>query len=303
MVTASQWESRPTGASRSANSICHIISLASTRTPAILRGTVKPHQHKISVMSETTVITISSPDEFYGLLKSSKVVVTFCKLAPHLPLGLSSVDSPGCSKNNYTLSHVICTDFELVSSDSITGLLRTQIRGIYKTISGIHSRPNRITFVRVDVEPQKELAVKYSITSVPTFIVFKDGRKVEEVKGTDLNVLKGIMTKLAEEADGGKSGFEGGSSWRTETLPRGYGDISDQVDVKGLELLNWDPEKGSVRVLFNADKPSGLYQKGKEKESLAKDWIESDTDEQLMMYIPFQATLKIHTLQVCAVDT
>jgi hypothetical protein len=111
--------------------------------------------------------------------------------------------------------------------------------------------------------------------------------------------MKEIVKKLVEEADGGSSGFGEASSsgWRTASLPRGYGDISDQVDVKGLELLNSDKEMGGVRVLVDESKPSGL-QKGKAKGNQANDWVESDTDEQLMMYIPFQATLKIHTLQV-----
>lgn len=34
-----------------------------------------------------------------------------------------------------------------------------------------------------------------------------------------------------------------------------------------------------------------------------KDYIESDTDEQLMMFIPFQATLKVHTLHITSVPT
>lgn len=29
-----------------------------------------------------------------------------------------------------------------------------------------------------------------------------------------------------------------------------------------------------------------------------KDWVKSDTDEQLMLYIPFQSTVKIHSLQI-----
>jgi hypothetical protein len=30
----------------------------------------------------------------------------------------------------------------------------------------------------------------------------------------------------------------------------------------------------------------------------SKDFVESDTDEQLMLYIPFQSTLKIHTIHI-----
>jgi hypothetical protein len=80
-------------------------------------------------------------------------------------------------------------------------------------------------------------------------------------------------------------------------LPKGYSNVGDQVDVKGLELLNADSDFGGVRVLFDGSKPSAL-ENGKAAEGKAKDWVESDTDEQLMLFVPFQSTLKVRMLQV-----
>jgi hypothetical protein len=138
--------------------------------------------------------------------------------------------------------------------------------------------------------------------SMPTFMIFKQGQVVEKVQGADPRKLQAVVRKLAAEAEGGSSssGFGGsssGSGWRAGDLPKGYNDVSDQVDVKGLELLNADSDFGSVRVLFDGAKPTGL-QRGKTADGKAKDWVESDTDEQLMMFMPFQSTLKVHTLQV-----
>ena len=139
--------------------------------------------------------------------------------------------------------------------------------------------------------------------SMPTFMIFKSGQVVEKVKGADPRKLQEVVKKLAAEADGGpsSSGFGGatgsGSSWRVGDLPRGYNDVTDQVDVKGLELLNADSEFGTVRTLVDSGKPTGL-QKGKASPTASKDWVESDTDEQLMLFMPFQCTLKVHTLQV-----
>ncbi|KAF4633732.1 hypothetical protein G7Y89_g4380 [Cudoniella acicularis] len=176
-----------------------------------------------------------------------------------------------------------------------------QIAPIYEQLSAQLSRPNHITFVKVNVDTQKEIAANYAVTAMPTFMIFKQGKVVEKVQGADPRKLQAVVKKLAAEAEGGSgSGFgsmASGSGWRTGDLPKGYGDITDQVDVKGLELLNADTEFGGVRVLFEASKPTGL-QKGKASENQAKDWVESDTDEQLMMFVPFQATLKVHTLQI-----
>jgi len=136
---------------------------------------------------------------------------------------------------------------------------------------------------------------------MPTFMIFKQGTAVETVQGADPRKLQEVVKKLAAEADGGSSsggfgGPSGTSSWRNGDLPKGYNDVSDQVDIKGLELLNADSEFGGVRVLFDESKPTGLL-KGKATTE-KKDWVESDTDEQLMMYLPFQSMLKVHTIQV-----
>ena len=132
-------------------------------------------------------------------------------------------------------------------------------------------------------------------------MIFKQGNLVEKIKGADPRILQAVVKKLASEAEGGASGFggsSGGGNWRIGDLPKGYHDITDQVDVKGLELLNADSEFGTVRVLLDGNKPTGLL-KGKAAAGKDKDWVETDTDEQLMMFMPFQSTLKIHTLQVC----
>lgn len=129
-------------------------------------------------------------------------------------------------------------------------------------------------------------------------MVFRDGEQVEKL-GPDLKKLEGVIKKLIVEVDGGQAyGSKAvGGQWRKADLPKGYSDITDQVDIKGLELLNSDSEFGGVRILVDPTKPSALGSKGKENEG-KKDWVESDTDEQLMLFMPFQAQLKIHTLQV-----
>ncbi len=113
-----------------------------------------------------------------------------------------------------------------------------------------------------------------------------------------------MIKKLQSEAEGRDSAGEGssgagdseGGSWNGAVVPRGYGDLTRQVELNRCELLNVDIEAaGGVRVLFESNKPSGL---GNGAKSSTKDWVESDTDEQLLLFIPFQSMLKLHTLQV-----
>ena len=94
------------------------------------------------------------------------------------------------------------------------------------------------------------------------------------------------------EASGSGSGSTG--TWRGAELPRGYSDITNQIEQQRCELLNVDPDTGGVRVLFDNAKPSVLSG----AKGATKDWVESDTDEQLLLFMPFQSMLKLHTLQV-----
>ena len=131
---------------------------------------------------------------------------------------------------------------------------------------------------------------------------------MESIKGADPRKLQAVVKKLSAEAESdGANGFGAatgstGSTWRAASLPKGYSDITDQVDIRGLDLLNSDSECGTVRTLFDGSKPSSLEDsKGKGKsngDADKKDWVQSDTDEQLMLFVPFMSTLKVHTLHI-----
>ncbi|KAI9763757.1 MAG: hypothetical protein M1835_007739 [Candelina submexicana] len=187
-----------------------------------------------------------------------------------------------------------------------------QIAPMYEQLSAQLSRPTKITFAKVDVDSQKEIASSYGITAMPTFMIFKNAKAVSTIRGADPRKLSEAVRKLAAEAESngsslggfGEAGSSAGGSWLGDSLPKGYGDVTDSVDIKGLDLLNSDSEFGNARTLFDSAKPSAFEPgKGKKKEGSGSaekqtDWIESDTDEQLMLFIPFQSTLKIHTLHI-----
>ena len=137
-------------------------------------------------------------------------------------------------------------------------------------------------------------------------MIFKNKQVVETIRGADPRKLSEAVKKLAAEADSdgssaaGGYGESSGANWLGAGLPKGYGDITDQIDSRGLDMLNAESGsgKGTSRTLFQASKPSALGGKEKAKANEPEDWIESDTDEQLMLYIPFTATLKVHTLHI-----
>lgn len=138
---------------------------------------------------------------------------------------------------------------------------------------------------------------------MPTFLYFENGKEHTRSQGANAGELKKLIPRWTKIAAGEGGEGSGSGSWKGASLPRGYKDVTDEIDLRGLDLLNADSDFGSARTLFEASTPSSLG-KGKAKATSSteatagKDWIESDTDEQLMLYIPFQATLKIHTLHL-----
>ncbi|KAF5963332.1 thioredoxin-like protein [Fusarium bulbicola] len=215
-------------------------------------------------MSQNSVVTIDSKRHFDSVLKSSRIVIA---------------------------------DFYADWSDT-----SNQIAPIYERFAKDVAQPNLITLVKVNSDNQPELSQEYKITNPPTFIVFADGKQVDQVQGADPQKLKDTLMKIpalatslnektARENAGSASD---GPSWKGMEAPRGYNDITDQIELRDLEVLNADESAGTVRVLFDGSKPSGL---GNGK-GTSKDYVQSGADDQLLLYIPFQSIVKLHTLQL-----
>ncbi|CAI6341453.1 unnamed protein product [Periconia digitata] len=191
------------------------------------------------------------------------------------------------------------------------------INPVYDQLASSLSRPGNVTFAKVNAEQQGQIAQSYSATSPPVFIIFRNGQQVSKTTGANPTQLSNVIKQLAAEAEGpgasggfgeaSGSGGSGGGGWRGAGLPRGYTDVTDQVDVRGLDLLNSDGDFGGVRTLFETTQPSTLAA-GKGKAAATgsdakKDWVESDVDEQLMLYVPFTSTLKVHTIHITSNPT
>ena len=78
---------------------------------------------------------------------------------------------------------------------------------------------------------------------MPTFMIFKNARVAQTIRGADPKKLNDAVKKLANEANGtgdaGAGGFaepSTGTMWLGADLPKGYKDVTDQIDLKGLEV-------------------------------------------------------------------
>jgi hypothetical protein len=69
--------------------------------------------------------------------------------------------------------------------------------------------------------------------------------------------------------------------WRGVDVPRLYIDITDEVEINGLDILNYDSQFGVAKTLFERSGPSALGQKneknGGESTETNIDWVQSDS--------------------------
>ncbi|KAK4086341.1 hypothetical protein Purlil1_9426 [Purpureocillium lilacinum] len=175
-----------------------------------------------------------------------------------------------------------------------------QIAPLYQTLAESLSRPNVVTFTKVNSDNNAALAQEYGVTALPTFLLFRDAKVTQKIQGANPAELKKVVQDLAAEVEslgeGSGGSSSGGGAWKGAEIPRGYSDISDQVEIRNCELLNADEDAGPVKVLFTESRPSAL-DKGKAA-AKDKDWVQSGADDQLLLFVPFQGSVKLHTLQI-----
>jgi|SRR5579884_4325573 len=50
-------------------------------------------------------------------------------------------------------------------------------------------------FLKVDMDASNDLALKYGVKAMPTFLLFRAGILMDEIEGTDMNQLEATMAK------------------------------------------------------------------------------------------------------------
>jgi len=171
----------------------------------------------------------------------------------------------------------------------------------YEQLATSCTESGKMVFTKVDVDKQKDIAQAYQITAMPTFVVLKNGAESDRVQGSEMQKLGRVVRELIAESGGSQiSASSSASGWSGAQIPKGYKNINSEIEVKGLDCMNWKSELGSVRSLFEPTAPSGLSAPNPKAKAVSDsiDWMESDTDEQLMLFIPFQSTVKVFQLQI-----
>ncbi|EHK96495.1 putative Thioredoxin-like protein [Glarea lozoyensis 74030] len=85
------------------------------------------------------------------------------------------------------------------SSGEFSKILSTSsivITDFFESLSTKYSKPNRITFTKVNVDNQQAIAQLYGVRAMPTFLIFRSGTVIQTIQGAD----RGGLTTAIENA-------------------------------------------------------------------------------------------------------
>ncbi|KAK2041232.1 thioredoxin [Colletotrichum somersetense] len=75
------------------------------------------------------------------------------------------------------------------------------IKPIYESLSNTHGQPGALAFVKVNVDAAQEIARRYNVTAMPTFMFFENGQPYNGgrsvVRGADPRTLQATVQELS----------------------------------------------------------------------------------------------------------
>jgi len=73
------------------------------------------------------------------------------------------------------------------------------IAPVFTQLSTSASQDGKLGFAKVNVDEQREVAGQYGIQAMPTFLVFKEGKVVETIKGANPPALKSAVERAVND--------------------------------------------------------------------------------------------------------
>jgi len=123
-------------------------------------------------------------------------------------------------------------------------------------------------FFKVDVDVCKGTWNSQGVTGMPTFMLYRDNSIVDSVVGAKQSELKSKIGEHYIVAD-------------VESAPSGFGNLAPFIHKNQCECLNQSPNHSLLPFLDDASQ-----------------YLESQSDAQLLISIPFTQPVKIHSLKI-----
>lgn len=151
-----------------------------------------------------------------------------------------------------------------------------------------------VEVVRVDLDSQQELAARHHISSVPTFVVFEEGKEVEQLRGANALALPKLFEKYAKGTSRNGNGAKKEVSPLVKEvaglIPKGFEVLNDSIYFGQFEALN------TIPLHKHADAHvSNVFRVNVAKEEST---VLSDADSQLLFYVPLTHISKVYSILV-----
>ncbi|KAE9552424.1 hypothetical protein FO519_004365 [Halicephalobus sp. NKZ332] len=172
-------------------------------------------------------------------------------------------------EDDHTFNHLLATNITKVIIVDFYGNFCAPCKALAPFVKDLADRKPEVVFLTVDIEKCRSTANSNNITSVPTFAAYINGNKMEVITGPSKDSLETFVNKWAAQ----------GPSASESPVP-GQVDLTPFINTREAECLNED-DKHTLASLLSGN--------GK---------IVSDCDEQLIINLPFNRPVKIHSISI-----
>ncbi|KAK3996404.1 thioredoxin-like protein [Cladorrhinum sp. PSN332] len=185
--------------------------------------------------------------------------------------GAVHIDSPAQWRQILTANAVVIADFHA----DWCGPCK-MIAPHFEGLAGKYTKPNKIAFVKVNVDNQQAIAQQYGVRAMPTFLVFNNSSVINTIQGANPPALTAAVEKAIKLAGAGGGSSFGTAGQRLGGVPLGGqrvgggGSVARPVqwDLNNLINMIWtffglyltslfslDPYKAAENSQYNKHNP------------------------------------------------
>ncbi|KAF8855242.1 thioredoxin-like protein [Acephala macrosclerotiorum] len=138
----------------------------------------------------------------------------------------------------------------------------------YESLATKHSKPNRITFTKINVDNQQAISQQYGVRAMPTFMIFKFGSVINTIRGADVRGLTTAIESTVKLAGAAAPAYSsvgrtlGGTPARGTTVSRPF-NFKKLVDtiiaffgLYFISLFSFDAYAAAENSPFNVNRPA-----------------------------------------------
>ncbi|KAJ9115000.1 hypothetical protein QFC22_005328 [Naganishia vaughanmartiniae] len=155
------------------------------------------------------------------------------------------------------------------------------------TFQQLSQKYGHVQFLKVDVDKVPQIAAKYNVRAMPTFIVIKGGKVVGEMKGANPAGLTSMVSQHAGPAPpAGAASSSGTSGSKATPTEPGVESLLPHLHNPHITCLNESSNHG-IKTIVGSD----AVRKG-------SGWLESEVDPELLIHLPFNQPVKIKSISI-----